>query len=1157
MASENIHPEQPLSTFYYKPGFRQTRPGLGSLDLVVWALSNSAESSDLLPARSRRALKLAPPKARRDLCSVPEFGRITPSFKGVFLNIRFFRCLGIACLFAVMAGSVSAGQNDPSAVERYRIALERMKQMPHYSTKLRSYLSASAPIPATNVGSWSFLGPDNMGGRTRALVIDPTNPNVLYAGAAAGGIWKSTNAGVTWSALGDLLPFLAVNALAMDPTDNTILYAGTGDVANGFDLGSDSVRGGGIYKTTDAGDHWTLLANTVSNPIFYNVNSIVISPNNSQRIYVATGKPTKDDGGTKGISRSTDGGTTWSVTLDNTTASEACQQLVIRTDQTSDYILASCGVANGKIYVNNAADTCAAVNCWQDQTPNGGRIALAIAPSNQNIAYAVASDNNATQPAVWYKGFLAIYKTTDGGDHWTTILANNRSLTNLNNMLLSNPYAALCKGASNKLIHQGLFDITITVDPTNSNRIWIGGVDLFRSDDGGVTWGLASNWTDPQSTHYVRPDQHRIIFHPGYNGTSNKILYVTNDGGIFRTDDALGTTATGSTAPCDPNNVGMTWVNLNDTYAVTQFNHGIVYPDGTTFLGGTQDNGVIRGTDAGSPGAWTHLTYGVGSASAVDPGNTSILYISGPNAAIQKSTDGGTNFAAAINGIAGTGLYLAPLVMDPSNSLRLWTGARDAGGINSVPWRTTDGGVSWTQAGTGGTGDVSAIAVSPLNPAHVVLGRSTGHMDYTTNGLTTTSSVTWPQSDFNWSGYVSSVVFDPTSDNIVYSTFGTFNKLKPKIFKSTDGGAAWTGIDGSGAGKIPDIPVNCILVNPNNPSNLYIGTDLGVFSSLDGGSHWAVENTGFANVPVYSLVYNISAGIASLYAFTHGRGLWRVSLGSVVPPDVSLTAPADLATVTDVITVSADATDDTGVARVDFYVDGTTKIGTDSTATINSYDISWDTKTIANGQHTLTARAIDDDNNITTSDPITVTVDNPITALFQDDFIDNLVAPWTIVKGTWVESGGDLWVTTTSQTTVNGPAGTACGTCQIGTDLTIVTAGGTVWIYGWYKDSGNFVRLEVNDAKNKLTLFQKAAGTTVFKQSVDTPLSANQSYNVVMGYAAGKFQLYLDGNHLITDRVSSQVPSALGKVTYTVKAATVSGTKVATTVRFHDILITP
>jgi PKD repeat protein len=330
------------------------------------------------------------------------------------------------------------------------------------------------------------------------------------------------------------------------------------------------------------------------------------------------------------------------------------------------------------------------------------------------------------------------------------------------------------------------------------------------------------------------------------------------------------------------------WNSLNNNYGVTQFYHGLPYPDGATYFGGTQDNGTNRGSDAGGPNGWTRLIGGDGGYVAVDPANTSVLYGETTNLSLRKSTDSGATFKSATDGITEPSSqfgFITPFVMDPASSQRLWIGGR-------MPWRTTDGGTTWSQAGsafTTGNFPATAIAVAPTDGNYVLFGLKNGFVSRTTTALTNTSATDWAQVlPTPVQAYNSWLTFDPANKNVAYATFSTFGV--PHVWKSTDAGATWASINGSGSTGIPDIPVHCIVVNPGSTDRLYVGTDLGVFTSTDGGGSWLVENTGFANVVTEALALSGT----SLFAFTHGRGAFRVALASSsTPPSANFTYAAD------------------------------------------------------------------------------------------------------------------------------------------------------------------------------------------------------------------------------------------------------------------------
>ncbi|HEU4391600.1 MAG TPA: BACON domain-containing carbohydrate-binding protein, partial [Blastocatellia bacterium] len=761
------------------------------------------------------------------------------------------------------------------SVERYIEASARIRKMATFSTALGKFVqekTAPGLEPMALVSTWTPLGPGNIGGRTRSLAINPDDPQIMYAGAVSGGVWKSTDSGRSWSPLADLLPNIAVSCLAIAPGKTEIVYCGTGE---GFGNG-DAVRGAGIFRSTDGGLSWTYLNSTLTQDFYY-INDLVISPNNSNRLYAATGT---------GVWRSTNGGNTWERTLEAKSL-RGFYDLAIRTDLSTDYLVATSAFSfePSEVFLNADAG---GQGVWSSvlSEPGMDRTSLAFAPSNQNILYALAGGSRCLG---------AVFRSGQGGaaGSWTAQVRGSDPPT-LNSVLLCNPILAFqsnCFGKRDQFNSQGWYDNVIAVDPMDPERVWAGGVDLFRSDDGGRNWGLASYWwTDPGNPQFVHADQHAIVFHPQYNGSSNQTLFVANDGGIFRTDNARGATATGPRAPCDSSNSSISWRSLNSNYQATQFYHGTSFPDGTSYIGGTQDNGVIFGTESFGINGWTRALGGDGGFVVVDPIFPNIVYAGNAGLSISKSLNGGGSWTSATNGINDRGfIFIPPIVLDSSDPSRLWTGGFFA-------WRSKDRAGSWSRASRGLVDDysVSAIAVAPTNPNRVFIGTSgSASVHRTDNALTADAGTDWPFTRLRDLGFVSSLTFDPVNADVAYATVSTF-KMFPSdryVYKTTDGGITWTGIDGTGATGLPDAPVHCIVVDPTDRSRLYVGTDVGVFVSIDGGASWARENTGFANAPTAALAINTHNGISTLYAFTHGRGAWRVTLPTSCASPVTNAGP--------------------------------------------------------------------------------------------------------------------------------------------------------------------------------------------------------------------------------------------------------------------------
>lgn len=753
-------------------------------------------------------------------------------------------------------------------VERYLVAKERMGRMRGYSLG-RGRFSNSKQDRQISIGAWRELGPTNIAGRTRVMVFDPVDPAVMYAGSAAGGVWKTTDRGENWTPLTDLLPNLAVNALAIDPKNGATLYAGTGE---GFG-NADAVRGLGIFKSVDAGASWVHLETTRANANFFFVNKLVVSPNDSQRVYAAT---------SVGVFRSMDGGETWTAVLERRAPFNGCQDLVIRTDQTRDVLFAACGRAGTAtgIFRTLAGE---GDGRWEMvlSEPNMSRSVLALAPSNQNILYVMASSQETGR---WLNGLLAVYRSSSNGDAGSfETRVRNTDPKRLNTVLLTNTLGAfddLCTaGREPEFVNQGWYDIVLAVDPTNPDRLWAGGIDLFRSEDGGANWGLGSHWwvTKANNTNYAHADQHAIYFHPQYNGDSNRQVYFLNDGGVFRTDDGLGAVITENADACFSRS-RMRFQELSNGMMTTQFYHGVLYPGGHFYWGGMQDNGTNRGAEATGKNQWNRLVGGDGGYVAVAPEDPNRIYAETTRLSLRRATNGIT-FATATRGITDASTaanfpFIVPFRMDPQRSQRLWLGGR-------ILWRTDDGASNWVAASTAlPTGLISAIAIAPGNSQRVLFGTSTGRLYRNDSAGDSDARTEWPFSRVRLNGVVSSVEFDPNNQEIVYATVSTFNNADGSghIFRSTDGGLTWASIDGSGDTGIPDLPVHSVAVNPANSQEIYLGSDAGIFVSIDGGATWAKEDVGFVNTVVEALHVVRENGASTLYAFTRGRGAWSVKL---------------------------------------------------------------------------------------------------------------------------------------------------------------------------------------------------------------------------------------------------------------------------------------
>jgi hypothetical protein len=749
-----------------------------------------------------------------------------------------------AAFFAMKRGITP--QTDVHAL--YAAARERLARAPR---------SAQGSLAA---GAWSFLGPGNIGGRTRAILVDPGQPSILYAGAVSGGVWKSTNGGASWMPVGDIMANLAVCTLAFDPGDSATIYAGTGEGYFREDVRGTAlpIAGDGIFVTHDGGASWLHLPFTAGNADFQFVNDVVV---NDHAIYAAT---------RTGVWRSPDRGTTWTRVLP-TTVKGGCLDLALAG---GDNVLASCGIFE-KATVYRTADGASWSPVLTD--PLMGRTSLAVAPSSPDVVYALAACNAISTATCHDQGILGVYRSDRGGvaGSWRVQVRFDNpdpvAQTLLSNRLTS--LAAVCNNNRPSWSNMGWHCNVIAVDPTNPERVWAAGVDLFRSDDGGRTWGEASYWEieDSGAPQYAHADQHAIVFHPRYDGAGNQTVYFANDGGIYRSDNAAARVALGPRGPCLPSNTAVHFTSLNHNYGVTQFYSGAALPDGSRWFGGAQDNGTVIGDNAGGVNGWKLIFGGDGGTVAVDPVRPQTLYAEYQWGTMGRSDDGGQSFDYIHFGSGGNFLFISPYILDPNDHHRLFLGG-------DVLFRSADSGVTWKSASTAVPGGamISAVAAVAGRPGFVLAGTTTGMILRNTNATETTGSTPWPSAQPR-GGFVSSIVIDPTNPDTAYATYAGFGG-GAHLWRSLDGGATWSPLDGSGAYSIPDIPVHSIALDG---ARLFLGTDLGILISTDAGATWHPENE-FPAVITESIFIGQGPRGRALYAFTHGRGAWRADFDA--PP---------------------------------------------------------------------------------------------------------------------------------------------------------------------------------------------------------------------------------------------------------------------------------
>jgi PKD repeat protein len=676
--------------------------------------------------------------------------------------------------------------------------------------------------------SWTERGPDNVGGRTRTIMVDPNDPTgrSVFAAGVGGGIWKTSDITLpkpVWNVIDDLFGNIAVTTMAFNPLNTQEMYFGTGE---GY-FNADAIRGLGIWKSTNGGLTWNQLAST-NNSNFYYVQRIAVHPVTGD-VYAAT---------RSGLFRSQNGGTSWTKVLGAGTGavSDRIADIEIAADN-SLYATAGLFQTDG-VYKSATGNpgSWTKLNTGVNGFPATGvqRIELACAPSNPQVVYAI------TQGAG--NGVGGIYRTTDGGANWTSCTLPVDADGGIG--------ADLTRG-------QAWYDLTIAVDPNNENTVFVGGIDLFKSTNGGNTWQQISHWYGGFGFQEVHADQHWIYFHPG----SSTTIYFGNDGGVYMTTN--GTAAIPAI------------VSKNSGYNVTQFYGCAMHPAANAeyFLAGAQDNGSQQFRLPGM-NSTIEVTGGDGCFTHIDQDQPQYQWTSYVYNNYFRSTNCGATWSSSGIFFGNTGSFVNPT--DYDNVSNVFYAAVSSGHylrwLNPQTGNTTQT-VNITNFGS----TVSHISVSQNTPNRVFFGLNNGRVVRVDNANTIASGSAgvWLNNGAGMpTGSVSCIAIQDGNDNhllVTYSNYGVNS-----VWETTDGGTTWSNLDNP---SLPDMPVRWALFNPLNPSQALIATELGVWSTdfINGvATVWAPSNLGLANTRVDMLQIRQSDNL--VIAATHGRGLYSTDV---------------------------------------------------------------------------------------------------------------------------------------------------------------------------------------------------------------------------------------------------------------------------------------
>ena len=713
---------------------------------------------------------------------------------------------------------------------------KRTGNFPETTTAIEwsKYRSNNAQLKSTN-GNWETLGPiSSRGGyagigRINCVSFHPTDENKFWVGAPSGGLWATTDGGSNWTVLTDDNPVLGVSDIAIPSdfeTSNTI-YIATGD----RDQGASWTLGGGNYadnnsvgilKSTDRGLNWTnVFATNIHDGVL--MGFLRMHPNDNNTLYA---------GASYKIFKTTNGGDNWSLSYHG-----------------SDYIIdfefhpsnpeilyAASKTRNGSVMILKSIDGGAN---WTEQHTfgnNDSRVELSVSAAAPDVVYAAVANKSG--------GLSGIHKSVDQGVTFTEVFSGSNE---------GNRLFGYYSDGSGDNTGQGNYDLAFTASPSDANVLFLGGVNTWKSIDGGVSWTINNMWTSHSDYNMAEPkapsvhaDQHVLKFQ---NATT---LFEGNDGGIYKTTDG-----------------GSTWTDLTNGMTISQiYRLGAYAGSPDTVIIGLQDNG----SKLYHNGNWADVTGGDGMECLIDYTDSKIQYGTYVNGQISRTTDLWNSSSDIYLNIGdGTleGSWVTPYIIDPVDHKTLYVGYEDV-------WKSTDMGDTFTQISSiSTTSKIRSMAIAPSN-TQVLYVADQSHIWVTKDGGGNWTDVTsiLPVAT-NSITYLAVNAYNP---DMAWVTFGGYDGSR--IYQTSNAGQSWTNISGT----LPRLPVLTVVQNKLavNENHLYVGTDRGVYFKED-NADWVLFSTGLPNVMVTELdIYydEDTRENSRLLAATYGRGLWRSDMKS-------------------------------------------------------------------------------------------------------------------------------------------------------------------------------------------------------------------------------------------------------------------------------------
>ncbi len=696
------------------------------------------------------------------------------------------------------------------------------QEMERYLNEHNSLKGKKTPILQAHdlTKQWNFLGPKTAPGgysgigRINSIKEDPnyndTTNRTIWAGTASGGLWKSTDAGTTWSNMTPNMGTLGVGDLCINPKNSNEVWlaTGDGDAGDAYSLG--------IMKSTNGGTTWAVTGLTFKHNNYCKMRRIIQDANKPDTMFVSTNR---------GVYRTYDGWATYTRVF--TTSS---YDLVFKPGTTSTLYLST---------YNDVYKSTDGGSNWTQLTnglPNSSRrVAIAVAPNNSNYLYAEYTNTSS--------GHAGFYRSTNSGTSFTKM--DTGTFKNLLGW----------RKDGNDTGGQSWYDLTMVVNPTDADEVYVGGVNSWKSTNGGATWNCMTMWYSGSGLPAVHADHHYL-----YMPNSNR-LYSANDGGVDIST-----------------NQGASWTYKGSGIHCTQFYRiGISQNDTSLVIAGAQDNSSFL--KDGNSFAKT-VSTGDGFEGIIDYTNDDVMYTSSYYGNWDISTNKGKSWSRGTIPHKNPGAWLTPYVMSPSNHNIIYFGFTDSlyKYDNSLGTNTFV-----SDPDSNSTLSINNLAIAPSNSSAMLMGSRSQIMK------TIDAGVTWSSTSLPQSARVNHISYHPNDANKVWLANGNFYSGK-KVYYSTNGGTSWTNISGT----LPNVPCNCVIcVSDSNSYILFAGMDTGVWYRKENDTDWTQFSSNLPSVVVTELEYNEDK--EALFAATYGRGLWKIDLKSITivpPPSVpTLTIP--------------------------------------------------------------------------------------------------------------------------------------------------------------------------------------------------------------------------------------------------------------------------